>query len=86
MFKAEDAMDRVTSSSVAGKTLATMTDVHRKEVRDEFVTSLQKDVNKSIKKSVLGVRRLHTFSLYACCSCLIFFFIRFNSKKSAKMR
>jgi len=61
-------MDRVTLSSVAGKTLATMTDVHRKEVRDDLINSLQKDVNKSIKKSVLGVRSKHTLSLYACCS------------------
>ena len=51
-------MNRVTSSSVSGKTLANMNDAHRKEVRDELTTSLQKDVNKAIKESVLGVRSL----------------------------
>ena len=61
-------MDLVTSSSVAGKSLASMSSAKRVEVQNELASSLQKNVNKSIKKTVLGGALL----CFVICCILMF--------------
>jgi len=82
-MQAKEAMDRVTSSSVAGKSLASMSSAKRVEVRNELASSLQKNVNKSIKNTVLGVRcSMLLFVVFRCVIVVVLY--RLNTKKFAK--
>ena len=81
-MQAKEAMDRVTSSSAAGKSLASMSSAKRVEVRNELASSLQKNV-KSIKNTVLGVRcSMLLFVVFRCVIVVVLY--RLNTKKFAK--
>jgi len=84
LLQADQAMDRVTSSSVAGKSLAKMSSAKRVQVRNELASTLQKTTNKSIKKTVLGVRCQTFFFAATRCLLCITYVLQIEFKKACE--
>ena len=84
LLQADQAIDRVTSSSVAGKSLAKMSTAKRVQVRNELASTLQKTTNKSIKKTVLGVRCQTFFFAATRCLFCITYVLQIEFKKACE--